>query len=148
MLTDIRSDARQSRYLLRKWASDPAVHKGVRITQCLLTGFLLSAAGLGQYMQPLVMGPVLAADPWCAVLTALGGKAEADEDTLTVFGTGFVGGTVDSMNDHRIAMSAAIAATVCTMPVTILGAECVEKSYPKFWAEFARLGGQYELNLR
>jgi stage V sporulation protein AC len=72
MLTDIRSYARQSRYLLRKWASDPAVHKGVRITQCLLTGFLLSAAGLGQYMQPLVMGPVLAADPWCAVLTALG----------------------------------------------------------------------------
>ena len=83
-----------------------------------------------------------------AMLTALGGKAEADEATLTVFGTGFVGGTVDSMNDHRSAMSAAIAATVCTAPVTILGAECVEKSYPKFWAEFARLGGQYELNLR
>ena len=83
-----------------------------------------------------------------AMLTALGGKAEADEDTLTVFGTGLHGGTVDSMNDHRIAMSAAIAATVCTVPVTILGAECVEKSYPKFWAEFARLGGQYELNLR
>ena len=74
MLTDIRSYARQSRYLLRKWASDPAVHKGMRITQCLLTGFLLSAAGLGQYMQPLAMGPVLAADPWCAVLTALGGS--------------------------------------------------------------------------
>ena len=83
-----------------------------------------------------------------AMLTALGGKAEATEDTLTIFGTGLVGGTVDAMSDHRIAMSAAIASTVCTKPVTILGAECVEKSYPKFWAEFARLGGQYELNLR
>ena len=83
-----------------------------------------------------------------AMLTAIGGKAEATEDTLTVFGTGLRGGTVDSKNDHRIAMSAAIAATVCTEPVTILGAECVEKSYPKFWAEYARLGGDYELNLR
>ena len=83
-----------------------------------------------------------------AMLTALGGRAEADESTLTVFGTGLTGGTVDACNDHRIAMSAAIAATVCTEPVTILGAECVEKSYPKFWAEYARLGGSYELDLR
>ena len=83
-----------------------------------------------------------------AMLTALGGKAEANADTLTVHGTGLTGGSVDSVNDHRIAMSAAIAATVCTGPVTILGAQCVEKSYPKFWAEYARLGGQYEFNLR
>ena len=78
----------------------------------------------------------------------LGGKAEADENTLNVFGTGLRGGTVDAHNDHRIAMSAAIAATVCTETVTILGAECVEKSYPRFWEEYARLGGNYELNLR
>ena len=83
-----------------------------------------------------------------AMLTALGGRAEANENTLTVFGTGLTGGTVDACNDHRIAMSAAIAATVCTEPVTILGAECVEKSYPKFWAEYARSGGNYEQHLR
>ena len=78
----------------------------------------------------------------------LGGKAEADENTLTVYGTGLKGGTVDSMNDHRIAMSAAIASTVCTEPVTILGAQCVSKSYPHFWEEFNRLGGKYEQYLR
>ena len=78
----------------------------------------------------------------------LGGKAEADENTLTVYGTGLKGGTVDSMNDHRIAMSAAIASTVCTEPVTILGAQCVSKSYPHFWEEFSRLGGKYEQYLR
>ena len=83
-----------------------------------------------------------------AMLNALGGRAEANENTLTVFGTGLRGGTVDACNDHRIAMSAAIAATVCTEPVTILGAECVEKSYPKFWAEYARSGGNYEQHLR
>ena len=58
------------------------------------------------------------------------------------------GGTVDSHNDHRIAMAAAIAATVCTEPVTILGAEAVQKSYPSFWEEYHRLGGQYEQYLR
>ena len=83
-----------------------------------------------------------------AMLTALGGKAQADEDSLRVFGTGLTGGTVDSVNDHRIAMSAAIAATVCTEPVIILGAECVEKSYPKFFEEYRRLGGNYEQYLR
>ena len=59
------------------------------------------------------------------MLRALGGQAEADDTTLTVYGTGLHGGTVDSRNDHRIAMSAAIAATVCDSPVTILGAQCV-----------------------
>ncbi len=79
-----------------------------------------------------------------ALIEDLGGKAEATEDTLTVHGTSLTGGTVDAVNDHRIAMSAAIASTRCTNPVTILGAECVNKSYPKFWEEFSRLGGSYE----
>ena len=83
-----------------------------------------------------------------AMLQALGGNAKATENTLTVFGTGLTGGTVDSANDHRIAMSAAIGSTVCVKPVIILGSECIKKSYPKFWEEFNRLGGKYELYLR
>ena len=83
-----------------------------------------------------------------AMIESLGGRAEAEENTLKIYGTGLVGGTVDAMNDHRIAMSTAIAATVCKEDVTILGAECVKKSYPKFWEEYARLGGNYELNIR
>ena len=83
-----------------------------------------------------------------AMLTALGGKAEASEEALTVHGAGLTGGIVDSCNDHRIAMSAAIAATVCKQPVTILGAQCVEKSYPHFFEEYRRLGGNYEQYLR
>ena len=82
------------------------------------------------------------------MLEALGGKAEATEETLTVYGTGLNSGTVNSVNDHRIAMSAAIAATVCKQPVTILGAECVQKSYPTFFDEYRRLGGSYEQYLR
>lgn len=82
------------------------------------------------------------------MLTALGGKAEATAEKLTVFGTGLNGGTVDAHNDHRIAMSAAIAAAICSGPVTILGAECVEKSYPQFFDEYRRLGGNYEQYIR
>lgn len=83
-----------------------------------------------------------------AMLEALGGKAESTDSTLTVYGTGLSGGIVRSCNDHRIAMSAAIAATVCKEDVTILGAECVNKSYPKFFEEYSRLGGNYEQYLR
>ena len=83
-----------------------------------------------------------------SMINALGGRAEQTESTLAVYGTGLTGGTVDSKNDHRIAMSAAIAATVCTKPVTILGADCVKKSYPSFGEEYKKLGGQYEQYLR
>lgn len=83
-----------------------------------------------------------------AMLKALGGNAVADENTITVYGTGLTGGTVDAQNDHRIAMSAAIAATVCSEPVTILGAQCVSKSYPHFFDEYRKLGGIYEQYLR
>ncbi len=82
------------------------------------------------------------------MIESLGGKATATESSLTVYGTGLLGGTVDPMNDHRIAMAAAIGATVCKQEVTIIDAECVKKSYPGFWKDFSRLGGKYELNLR
>ena len=83
-----------------------------------------------------------------AMLSSLGCDATATEDTLTVLPGKFQGGTVDACGDHRIAMAAAIAATIAQSPVTILGAECVSKSYPAFWDEYKRLGGHYELNLR
>ena len=63
-------------------------------------------------------------------------------------GTGYTSGTVDATGDHRIAMAAGIAATVCTGPVTIIHAEEVQKSYPRFWEEYRRLGGNYEQHLR
>ena len=74
-----------------------------------------------------------------AMLESIGGKAEATENTLTVYGTGLTGGTVDSFGDHRIAMAAAIAATVCKAPVTIQRAECVAKSYPAFWEDYKNI---------
>ena len=77
-----------------------------------------------------------------AMIENLGGRAEVGEDELTVYGTGLIGGTVDSCNDHRIAMSAAVAATRCSKPVTILNAEAVKKSYPGFYNDYNKTGGK------
>ena len=83
-----------------------------------------------------------------AMIESLGGRAHATENTLTICATGLTGGVVDTFNDHRIAMATAIAATVCKKSVTLLGAQCVNKSYPQFWEEYAQLGGQYEQYIR
>jgi 3-phosphoshikimate 1-carboxyvinyltransferase len=78
------------------------------------------------------------------VLNALGGKVEEYPDSLTITGADTLPGgvTVDSFNDHRIAMMAAVAATGCQQPVTITGAQCVAKSYPNFWEDYEALGGR------
>lgn len=52
------------------------------------------------------------------------------------------GGEVNSHNDHRIAMAAAVASCGCKSAVTITGAEAVKKSYPDFFKDFATLGGK------
>lgn len=83
-----------------------------------------------------------------AMLSELGIHAEDTGSALVVYPGKFNGGSVESCNDHRIAMSAAIAATLANAPVTILDAGCVAKSYPAFWQEYRRLGGQYEQHLR
>lgn len=77
-----------------------------------------------------------------ACLRSLGADARVEGDDLVIQGAEQLpGGVVDACNDHRIAMEAAIAATRCTGPVTIRGAECVAKSYPGFFNDYAVLGG-------
>ncbi len=73
-----------------------------------------------------------------SVLSALGADVRVcEEDGVARMeirgGTELHGGTVDSFNDHRIAMMAAIAAQVATGAVTITDAGAVRKSYPAFY---------------
>ena len=75
-----------------------------------------------------------------ALLTALGASVEEGDDFLLIHGEGGLrGGTADGAGDHRIVMSAAVAAVLCQEPVTILGAEAVNKSYPGFFEEREKL---------
>jgi 3-phosphoshikimate 1-carboxyvinyltransferase len=74
----------------------------------------------------------------CALFTALGADiCETDDGLMIRGGKKLTGGTVDAAGDHRIAMTAAVAAAYCTGPVEILGAEAVAKSYPGFWDDWS-----------
>ena len=82
-------------------------------------------------------------DAVSCVLNSIGANIVQLPDGLIINGVPQLsGGTaVDCRDDHRIAMMAAAAATVCREPVVIRGAECVGKSYPDFWKVFRELGG-------
>ncbi len=72
-----------------------------------------------------------------ALLTSIGGDVTETADGLIIRGVPHLhGGLVDAAGDHRIAMSAAIAATRCDGEVIVTGAEAVTKSYPAFWDVF------------
>ena len=75
------------------------------------------------------------------LLKNIGADVELEEDGFIIHGKETLsGGTVNSHNDHRIAMSAAIASILCENQVEILGAEAVSKSYPDFWYDVQKLG--------
>lgn len=75
------------------------------------------------------------------LLKNLGGDVTELEDALLIRGGTLQGGTVNGCNDHRMVMSASIAALGCTHPVTVLGTEAVNKSYPAFFEDYQKLGG-------
>lgn len=81
------------------------------------------------------------------ILNALGAQVKEEADGLTVFGVANLQGgvTVDACADHRMAMLAAFAAALCRQPVTLIGAEYVNKSYPKFWQDYVAIGGKAEV---
>ncbi len=69
----------------------------------------------------------------CSMLTSLGADIKATEDGMIIQGKkSLFGGSVDSFNDHRIAMSAAIASLACETEVKISRFEAINKSYPSF----------------
>lgn len=79
-------------------------------------------------------------------LNAIGGRITAGDDYLEIQPIEkFTGGEIDSCNDHRIVMSAAIAALSSDSPVIIKGAEAVNKSYPRFFEDYKALGGRFEI---
>ena len=77
-------------------------------------------------------------------LNKLGANVEEDGDSLIIQGVKELEGgvTVDSWNDHRIAMALAIASIKCKNPIIITGASAVRKSYPNFWNDFVSMGGK------
>lgn len=78
-------------------------------------------------------------------INILGGHAEMHDDMVKVYPKKPTGGvSVETYGDHRIAMMAAMLACGAEKPTEITGAECVAKSYPRFWEDLASLGVKIE----
>lgn len=73
------------------------------------------------------------------MLRAFGIECEELPDELIVTGGTLNYGETETFIDHRIAMAASVAASLCGGK--ILGAECSKKSYPSFYDDFISLGG-------
>ena len=80
-------------------------------------------------------------------LGRLGADIEEKPESLVIRGKGSLrgGAEVSSFSDHRIAMALSIAALFCEEPVIIREAESVAKSFPDFYKELKRLGGDVEV---
>lgn len=76
-----------------------------------------------------------------ALLKAFNIKSESDGHSLTVYGGNPKAGEVDSFNDHRIVMTAAVLASVCDGESKIINAKAVNKSYPSFFNDYNSVGG-------
>lgn len=74
-------------------------------------------------------------------LKRMGADITATDDGMIIHGgKPLHGAEIDSHLDHRIAMSFAVAGTICDGPMTIKGGECINISYPEFYNDLYRLG--------
>ena len=69
-----------------------------------------------------------------------------EEDSLSIKGAKPSGATIDSFNDHRIAMAFSILGAAVGDTI-IKNAECVSKTYPDFWQTFQNLGGEVKFDV-
>lgn len=78
-------------------------------------------------------------------LGKIGIHVSHSNNSLTISGGRPKGGTIDTHNDHRMAMSMAIAALGTKEGVVIKNAEVVDKSYPSFWQDLKKIGVKMEV---
>ena len=79
------------------------------------------------------------------VLNTLGADIKETDDGLIINGVKKLkGGRVDSFNDHRIAMTAAIASCVSENEIIVDNFEAITKSYPNFLDDFEKVGGKFK----
>jgi len=75
-----------------------------------------------------------------AGLRALGARIDAAGDDIVIEGpTALRGSVVDSLGDHRLALTFAVAGLIAEGSTTILDADCVAISYPSFFADLERI---------
>ena len=74
-------------------------------------------------------------------LNAFGIKAEVTEDGMKIIGSKPSAANITSANDHRIVMAFSVLASFCKEKSKIEGAKAINKSYPIFFEDFKKAGG-------
>lgn len=82
-----------------------------------------------------------------STLKALGANIKSSKNKIEVIGKPLLDGgvTVDSYNDHRIAMMLSMAALKCKKEIILTNANAVTKSYPGFFEDYKSLGGKLKI---
>ena len=148
--------------ILRRFGAELSFAPGaVSVRRNVLRGITLDAAQIPDLVPPLAALAALAEgesrienasrlrlkesdrlESTASMLSSLGARIRTEGDCLVISGqSSLSGGETESFSDHRIAMAAAVAACGCRGSVAVRGAECVDKSYPRFWDDYFSLGG-------
>lgn len=80
-------------------------------------------------------------------LNAMGISVAELSDGMLITGGTPKGGTVDGANDHRIVMAFSVLAAFAKGETKILGYDAINKSYPTFFEDFKRIGGDFKCHL-
>lgn len=139
----------------------------MEITHTLLTGTRVEAAEIPSLIDELPILMVLAAvaqgetkiagieelrhkesdrvEALYVGLTRLGVGMRVEDHTVTIRGGGLCrGGEVDSLGDHRVAMSFAVAGLGAPEPVIVTDAGWIATSFPGFTTQLAALGARVD----
>ncbi len=167
-VTNLRSDSKQADMamvdaLQKAGATIEWQENGITVTKNKLQAFEFDATECPDLFPPLVALAVYCkgitrikgvgrlfhkesnrADVLQKEFEKLGAKITFDKDEMLVHGGCLRGGKIFAHNDHRIAMAAACAAICAQNPVKIENYECVAKSYPHFFEDFAKISKKKE----
>lgn len=77
-------------------------------------------------------------------LSLLGIKVVIKDNDMSITGGNVSEAFLNSHNDHRIAMMAAVIALGADGTISIKDWECVAKSYPGFFSDFRKLGANFQ----
>jgi 3-phosphoshikimate 1-carboxyvinyltransferase len=72
-------------------------------------------------------------------------KVMEERDRFIITGSRPVGAVIDSQGDHRIAMAFSLLGTIANGTV-IDRAECVTKTFPRFWDILKSIGGKLKID--
>ncbi len=74
------------------------------------------------------------------MVTSVGGRSVLRDGTLRLFAPARAQAMVfDAHDDHRMAMAAAVTASLCDVPLNLTGHDSVKKSFPAFWEEYRKV---------